>query len=303
MRAMILAAGLGTRLRPYSSQRPKPLFPLLGQPLLLHLLAQLRGQGCARIIVNAHHLKEQFVELLRAQSGIHLQLEEEILGTGGGLRLALPHLGAETVVVVNGDTLMDLDLAALRERHQRSGARISLVVHDQPRFNNLKVSRAGAVEAFRVGPETVAADKGERLLAFTGVHFLDPAVLAGLAPGRFCDIVDHYVRLAAGGERINALEVSGHFWADIGTPGDYLALHGDLLSQRCSPWPQFLPRPASPLLVGAGAVIEAGARLEEWVAVGAGARVGAGATVRRSVIWDGATVAAGATVEDRIIVA
>jgi len=303
MQAMILAAGLGTRLRPYSSQRPKPLFPILGTPLLLHLLAQLRGQGFTKIIVNSHYLREQFVELLRDESGVYLQLEEEILGTGGGLRLAMPQMGHEPLLVINGDTLMDLDLLALREHHRRSGARISLVGHAQPRFNNVLVSASGEVAAFRVGQEAVAAERGERLLAFTGVHFLDPAVLAELPPARFCDIVEHYIQLAARGERINTLEVRGHFWADIGTPADYLALHGDLLQLRVVPWPGFLPRPGSPLLVGAGAVLESGAGLDEWAVVGAGVRVGAGATLRRSVVWDGARVAAGALVEDQIVVA
>ena len=299
---MILAAGLGTRLRPYSSQRPKPLFPILGKPLLLHLLAQLRGQGFARIIVNSHHLREQFVELLRDEPGVHLQLEAEILGTGGGLRLAMPHLDREPLLVVNGDTLLDLDLAELRERHLRSGAGISLVVHDHPRFNNLRVAASGAVEAFRVGPEAVALERGERLLAFTGVHFLDPLLLADLVPGRFCDIVEHYIQVAGCGEKINAIEVRDHFWADMGTPADYLALHGDLLRQRLAPWPTFLPRPASPLLVEAGAIVEPGACLDEWAVVGAGARIGAGATLRRSVVWDGAEVEPDTLVEDRIIV-
>jgi mannose-1-phosphate guanylyltransferase len=303
MQAMILAAGLGTRLRPYSCHRPKPLFPVLDKPLLFHLLAQLRGQGFTRIIVNSHYLREQFVAQLRDESGIYLQLEEEVLGTGGGLRLALPRFKPEPLLVVNGDTLMDLDLLALRERHLQSEARISLVVHEQPRFNNLKVSATGMVEAFRVGPETVSGDREARLLAFTGVHLLDPSVLGDLAPGRFSDIVDHYIRLAARGEKINAIEVSDHFWADMGTPADYLALHGDLLMQRLKPWPAFLPRPVSPLLIGPGSRVENGASLEEWAVVGTGAQIGAGATVRRSVVWDGARVGAGALVEDQIIVA
>lgn len=303
MQAMILAAGLGTRLRPYSNHRPKPLFPILGRPLILHLLAQLRGQGFERIIINSHHLRNRFVALLGGEPGVHLQLEEEILGTGGGLRLALPGLGSEPVLVLNGDTLMDIDLLDLRARHLRSGAKISLVVHDQPRFNNLKVSASGAVEAFRVGPEAVAPERGERLLAFTGVHLLDPAVLVDLAPGRFCDIIEHYVQLALRGEQINTLEVRGHFWADIGTPADYLALHGDLLQQLVNPWPEFLPRPASPFLVDSGAVVEPSASLDQWAVIGAGARVGAGATLRRSVVWDGARVEANALVEDQIIVA
>ena len=302
MHAMILAAGLGTRLRPYSQLRPKPLFPLLGRPILLHLLDQLRSQGFERIIVNAHYLREQFVELLRGEQDLHLQLEEQILGTGGGLRQALPLLGTEPVLVMNGDTLISADLALLREQHLASGARISLVVHQHPRFNNLRVLADGTIGAFRVGPEAVAVTRGERLLAFTGVHFLAPEILQDIPTGSFCDIVEHYITLLARGERINVLEVREHFWADLGTPNDYLTIHGELLQNRLAPWPDFLPQSTTPFLIEAGAQVEAGVTLEEWAMIGAGARIGARATLRRVVVWDGATVAAGALVEDQIIV-
>ncbi len=302
MNAMILAAGFGTRLRPYSQHRPKPLFPLLGRPILLHLLDQLRGQGFGRIIVNAHYLREQFVELLRGETDVHLQLEEQILGTGGGLRQALPLLGADPLLVLNGDTLFSADLASLRKRHVASGARISLVVHNRLRFNNLRVLADGTIGAFRVGPEAVVDATGERLLAFTGVHFLDPAILQAIPAGGFCDIVEHYIALLAQGEKINALEVEDHFWADLGTPADYLTIHEELLQNRLDPWPNILPLSTNPIFVGAGAKIEVGVRLEDWVMIGAGAHIGTGATVRRAVVWDGAIVEAGSLVEDKIIV-
>ncbi|NTV15196.1 MAG: NDP-sugar synthase [Desulfobulbaceae bacterium] len=302
MQAMILAAGLGTRLRPYSLKRPKPLFPLLGRPILLHLLEQLRNQGFDQLTVNAHHLREQFVSQLRHEPAVRVQLEDQILGTGGGLRQALPHFSAEPLLVLNGDTLFAADLVGLRQRHLASGARISLVVHDRTRFNNLRVLADGTIAGFRVGPEAIASGKGERLLAFTGIHFLDPAILSPIPPDGFCDIVEHYMALLAQGERINTLEVRDHFWADLGTPADYLFIHGELLRNRLSPWPEFLPRPAEPILIGSGVKIGADVRLEEWAMIGAGARVESGATVRRSVLWDGAVVPAGALVEDRIIV-
>jgi len=303
MQAMILAAGLGTRLRPYSLHRPKPLFPLLGRPILLHLLDQLRGQGFGRIIVNAHHLREQFVALFRAETAVTLQLEEQILGTGGGLRLALPQMSPEPLLVMNGDTLFGADLVKLRARHLASGARISLVVQNCPRFNNLRVLADGTIDAFRVGPAVVDVAKGERLLAFTGVHFLDPTILQDVPASCFCDIVDHYIYLLARGERINFLEVQDHFWADLGTPADYLKIHGDLLTNRLTPWPDFVPRSNSPIVLGEDAILDTGVSLEDWVMVGSGARIGAGAIVRRSVLWDGAIVAAGAVLEDQIIVA
>jgi mannose-1-phosphate guanylyltransferase len=301
MKAMILAAGSGTRLRPYSEVLPKPLFPILERPLLLHLLKQLRDQGFESVLVNAHYLRHRFVQLLASRPGVALQLEEMKLGTGGGLRLAMEQLAPGPVLVMNGDTLISCRLGELAARHQASGARISLVVHDHPRFNNLGVTPGGLVTAFRVGPDQ-RRNRGERLLAFTGVHFLDPALLRGVPLGKFQDIIDYYGVLAASGERINALEVRGHYWADMGTPADYLTLHRELLTGQAHPWPDFLDRPSSPVLLGEGAEVGRDALCEQWAMIGAGARIGAGAVVRRSVVWPGARVAAGALVEDRIVV-
>ncbi|MDT8335388.1 MAG: sugar phosphate nucleotidyltransferase, partial [Desulfurivibrionaceae bacterium] len=87
MKAMILAAGLGTRLRPYSLFRPKPLFPVLGRPLVFHLLDQLRRSGFRQFVVNANYLSAQFVKVLGGERNVDLQIEEDIIGTGGGLRM------------------------------------------------------------------------------------------------------------------------------------------------------------------------------------------------------------------------
>jgi mannose-1-phosphate guanylyltransferase len=302
MKAMILAAGLGTRLRPYSEILPKPLFPILDRPLILYLLDQLRDQGFGPCLVNAHYLRERLVALLEHLPGVVLQLEEKELGTGGGLRLAMDWMAPGPVLVLNGDTLISCRLDELRSRHQAAGARISLVVHDHPRFNNLLVSPAGEVTAFRVGAGDFAPARGERLLAFTGVQFLEPALLNGITPGKFQDLIEYYILLAKGGERINIIEVRDHFWTDIGTPADYLALHRDLLTGKIHPWPDFLSRPAGPVWLGEGVEVEPGAKFEEWAMVGAGARIGSGALVRRAVIWPGARIAPGALVEDQIIV-
>ena len=280
MKAMILAAGLGTRLRPYSEILPKPLFPILERPLILHLLEQLRNQGFGPCLVNAHFLRGQLLSLLGQRPGVELQLEDEVLGTGGGLRLALERLAPGPVLVLNGDTLISCRLDDLRARHLASGARISLAVHDQPRFNNLRVNREGTVTAFRVGAGHFEPEKGERLLAYTGLQFLDPSVLAGIPLGKFQDLIDYYAVLVEAGERINTLEVRDHYWADIGTPADYLALHRDLLTGIVQPWPDFLSRPSAPVLLGEEVELGAGAKIEEWAMIGAGTRIGPGALVR-----------------------
>jgi len=302
MKAMILAAGFGTRLRPYSEIRPKPLFPILDRPLILHLLEQLRGQGFGPCLVNAHYLREQLAALLGPRPGVELQIEDEVLGTGGGLRLAMDRLAPGPVLVLNGDTLISCRLDELRSRHLASGARISLVVHDHPRFNNLRVGPDGVVTGFRVGSDHFDPERGERLLAFTGVQFLDPASLAGMSPGKFQDLIEYYAGLIECGERIKVIEVRGHFWADIGTLADYLALHRDLLTGKVHPWPDFLPGLTGPVRLGEGVEVEPGAEFEGWAMIGAGARIGAGTKVRRAVVWPGARIAPGTLVEDRIVV-
>ncbi len=295
MKAMVLAAGFGTRLRPYTLKRPKPLFPVLDTPLLTHTLTQLRRSGAEGIVVNAHHLREQIRSMLQGQRDVHVQLEELELGTGGGLRLAQSHFGADPFLAVNGDIVHDLDLAAVHASHCASGADVTMVLHDCPRFNNVRVNDAGRVVGFS-GP----AGAGERLLAFTGVQVINPAVLSLIPEGVFYNIIDCYADLLKRGGTIQALVVSGHFWTDMGTPADYLQLHEDIVLK--GRMPGFFPeRGASPFYLAKDVVLGSGVSFHDWVAVGHGATIGEGASLTRVVVWDGARIAPGAIVTDSII--
>jgi mannose-1-phosphate guanylyltransferase len=288
MHAMILAAGLGTRLRPHSLLRPKPLFPVLGRPLLQRHLDKLRAAGFGPLVVNAHHLREQIVSLLAAENDIIVQEEQEILGTGGGVRLAAPHFGREPVLVTNGDIDHDLDLGWICRQHGDSGAAATLVLHDCPRFNGVEVAPDGRILGF--GNPSPRA--GNRLLAFTGIQVLDPAILELIPPGVCASIIDCYRRVIRQGGTVQALVAKDHFWTDMGTPADYLALHAALLKGGSR---------SSPFFVEEGAVLGAGVRLEDWAAIGAGARIGAGASLTRVVVWDGAEVSPGSHHADTII--
>ncbi|MCA1765942.1 MAG: NDP-sugar synthase [Desulfobulbaceae bacterium] len=245
MKAMILAAGLGTRLRPYSLSRPKPLFPVLGRSLVSHLLDQLRSNGFREFVVNANHLSEQFVAALGGERNVHLQIEEELLGTGGGLRKARPFLGKAPFLAVNGDIFHSLDLAAIYRRH-------------------------------------LASD---------------------IPASGFFDIIDLYIRLAAAGVEVNAIEVSGHFWNDIGTPRDYLALHAGLLTDPGLAAKSGLAFDLRrPVHCPPDVVLGKGVQFRDWAFVGTGVRIGDKARIIRSVVWDGALVPEGAVVEDEIVV-
>lgn len=302
MNAMILAAGLGTRLRPYSKFRPKPLFPILGKPLVMRLIGQLRSQGFQSIVVNSHFLSEQFCGILGGEEGISLQVEEDILGTGGGLRKAQPFFGREPFLAVNGDILHSLDLAKIYAQHLASSAKVSMVVHDRSRFNNLRVSVNGQVTSLRVCDQDIMPGSGDRLMAFAGIHVIDPIALENIPVSGFYDIIDLYHKMVVSGDVINAIEVSDHFWIDIGTPKDYLDLHKTLLMDHSLATAIGLDSPLKPVEVANDAILGRNVKFEDWVFVGAGARIGDGARVIRSVIWDGAVVPDGAMIEDEIVV-
>jgi mannose-1-phosphate guanylyltransferase len=289
MKAMILAAGLGTRLRPYSLLRPKPLFPVLGRPLLLLHLAMLRGAGFGSVVVNAHHLQEQIVRCLAGEDGITVQQEEQILGTGGGLRLAAARFGRDPVLITNGDIYHTIDLARVYGEHCATGAAATLVLHDYPRFNKVTVSEDGRILDF--GDSETTRKQGRRL-AFTGIHVLDPAVLQLIPAGVFADIIDCYRNLIRQGGAVRALVVRDHFWTDMGTPEDYLALHAQLLGRR---------EPAARFFVDQQAELGRGIRLQDWAVIGRGARIGEGVSLSRVVVWDGAEIAAGRQLTDTIV--
>ncbi len=278
MQAILLAAGYGTRLQPYSLFRPKPLFPVLNRPLLFRLLDCL--PCAAPLVVNCHHLAGQIQTALADRPEALLQYEPEILGTGGGPRRALEHLDDAPVLIMNGDLWHEIDLEALYAAHRRSGMAATLALHDYPRFNKVSV-QAGRVRTFK-------AEEGE-LLAFTGIHVVEPEALRLIPPGGFYSIIDLYEHLAARGQ-VGFVRVDGARWRDIGTPEDYLALHGELLA-----------RPGGSWLIDPRAQLGENVILEDWGCIGAGAVIGPGTRLQRCVVWDGARLPTGSVRADAII--
>ncbi len=278
MQAILLAAGFGTRLKPYSNLRPKPLFPVLNRPLLHLQLERLQTSGFKRIIVNAHHLGEQIEAALGGWPAVRLQYEAEILGTGGSLRRALPNLSREPVLVVNADVYHDVSLQDLYQHHLESGNAVTMALHDLPRFNTVQTE----------GSQVTHFKGGAGALAFTGLQVVNPEVIARIPQGSFFHIIDLYEELAATGT-IGLMRVDGAFWQDMGTPKDYLLLHKALLPQP-DQW-----------LIDSSALVGPNVRLSGWGCIGAGAQIGAGAELSDCVVWDGARVPAKARHRFRIL--
>ncbi|RWX44195.1 mannose-1-phosphate guanylyltransferase [Candidatus Electrothrix aarhusensis] len=297
MQAMLLAAGFGTRLRPYTLVRPKPLFPVCNVPLLHILLDKLVALGCERIVVNCHYLPEQIKAAVAERPEVILQYETEVLGTGGGLRKALEHFqdgSDEPVLVINGDIFHDIDLSRLIKAHAASKDAVTMALHDYPRFNSVLIQQ-DRVRDFLSSKEVIGKIKEEgaeeqTLLAFTGIHLVNRAVLEAIPSGCFFHIIDLYRELAKAG-KIGCTRIDGSFWQDMGTPDDYLDLHRHLLSSRTPFWQ-----------IHESAVIGNNVQFKDWGAVGPGAVIGDGAQLSRCVIWEGAKIVADAELADEIIV-
>jgi len=299
MQAAILAAGLGTRLRPLTYTTPKALVPVLNRPLLGVLLAQLQEAGALRVAVNTHHLADQVQQFLEVNTppglAIAVRHEPEILGTGGGLRSLAGALGDGPFLAVNADILTDLDLADIF-RHHQDDALATLVLHDYPRFNSVWLDRKGRVAGFGDPPPT----KSGPPLAYTGVQVVSPRMLTWLPPEGPADLVAAWQQAIAHGEQLAAVVVKGIFWQDLGTPEAYLAAHQRLLSGTCPGLHQYFPPISDPFL-GEGTLVEDEVACDGSVCLGREVRVGRGTRLKNTVAWDQAQIGPGLTLENCVV--
>ncbi len=301
MKAMILAAGLGTRLLPFTLRRPKPLFPILNKPLLHLTISRIRNSGFSEIVVNSHHLRQQIREALQYETDCILQEEKKILGTGGGLRMALPHFNHEPVLIANGDIYHTVDYQEVYRNHCESKADVTLVLHDYPRFNDVAVDERLMITEFNSFNEMQGALK-KRILAFTGIHVINPEVLRIIpADTPYC-IIECYKKLLKQGGSIRAHLATDHFWTDMGTPEDYLQIHADLLGQKIPIYEELGEMLAEAPFVGIqNASIAKDVKLLGWACIGKGATIEAGTTLQRAVVWENAIVPAGSVIQDAIV--
>ena len=269
---MVLAAGLGTRLRPLTDLRAKPLVPVGDRPALAHLLDRLHATGIARVVVNAHYHAEQLRTFARTHPGMALSEESALLGTAGGIAHASDLLGAGDVLLWNADIVADVDLLALLAGH---GDEATLVVQPlPPGQGSVGTDASGRVVRLRRERFGEEARGGE----FLGIHVLGAALRARL-PERGGLIEDLYIPALAGGATLRTLPFAGA-WRDIGTVASYLDANMAWLAARgLESW------------IGPGARVADGVRLDGAV-VGEGASVTGQGALRRCVVWPGANAAA-----------
>ena len=232
MRAMVFAAGLGTRLRPLTNDRPKALVTVGGHTMLEIALARLRQFGVTEAIVNTHHHSEMIREYLKANGNFGMRIavsqEEELLDTGGGLKEAawffLEGAGAgdEPFLVHNVDVISTIDLAEMVRFQEQQRALATLAVQDRETKRYLLFDEMCLLCGRRTGgegePEFARRGTEAQALAFCGVHVLSSRIFRKMTETGAFSIIDAYLHLVAGGEKIVGFRADGYGWRDLGRP-------------------------------------------------------------------------------------
>jgi mannose-1-phosphate guanylyltransferase len=274
--AMLLAAGLGTRLRPLTDLCAKPLVPVGDRPVLAHILERLREGGVDRIVVNAHHRADDVRAFVRGDGGkIGVSEERDLLGTAGGVARAASMLGGGDIVVWNADILAGIDVRALVQAHGANPAEATLVVRRRARGEgNVGVDGTGRIVRLRRERVADEVHGGE----FVPVAVLGAGLRQGL-PARGCLVGDAYIPALLRGATLRAFAHDAP-WHDVGSLGSYVAANLAWLDERgLARW------------VGAGARAEASVTLGR-VILGSGSNaVGAG-LLERCIVWPGSTARA-----------
>ena len=287
MKAFVLGAGLGTRLRPLTERRPKPLVPLFGKPLITFGFDHLIASGITSFAVNTHHCPEAYDRLLPGNRycGLPLEYRHEpvLLDTGGGIKNVESFVGDEPFVAYNGDILADFPLRPSIERHLRSGNLATLVLRSSGGPLHIQ-SRDGRVTDIR--GKLGHGDDPSYL--FTGITILSPEIFRHIPSGLVTSIIPIYLDLIRAGAKIGGDIVDEGLWFDLGTRDAYLAAHTLL---QPGMYRLSYAEPGWPSPVAAISHIASSARLQGACAVGTGATVGDGAILEDCVLWENAGVA------------
>jgi NDP-sugar pyrophosphorylase family protein len=302
MKAIVLAAGYGTRLVPLSNYLPKPLIPVLGKPLLWHILTRLKACGITEAGVNMHHHADMVQEFLKTQNpGIPVSVshEPEILGVAGGIGAFRKFVCNEQFFLLhNGDVLSTIPLEQMAVEFQKKKALIGMVLHDYPPYNNVCTATDGSICDLR---DTLNPISAIRRLAYTGIAFMDSKVLDFIPEHRPCDLIPICLDIIREGRyRIEGLIAEGHAWCDVGTVQSYFEAHRDMLIHK----KQLLENidiPGNGVHLAEDVVVEEGVTFSGFASVGRRCVLKKNCSIHNAIIWDDVIINENAVVENAIV--
>jgi mannose-1-phosphate guanylyltransferase len=307
MRAMVLAAGLGTRLRPLTYEITKPMVPVLDRPVMEHIVDLLERHGFNEVIANLHY----FPETIREHFGERLRyhVEPELLGTAGGVRACADFFGDDAFLVISGDALTDIDLRALAARHRETGGIATLAVKQVPdtrEFGVVLHDSDGRITGFQEKPEPEEALSD---LGNCGIYVFDPRIFDYFPESPFVDWAQDVFPVLLENDVPFFIHELDEYWNDVGSlselrEGTFDALRGELHLEIEGEelWPGVLVAGESPThadteiegpaWIGRDVQIGAGVRLMGPLVLGDGASIGDRAQLRGSIVFPGTQIAA-----------
>jgi mannose-1-phosphate guanylyltransferase len=287
MKAIILAAGLGTRLKALTTKKPKALMPIVNRPVIARNIDYLKSYGVNHIAVNAHHHHGQILSYLDRGRPfgieIDVRVEEELLGIGGAIKNFSDFWGNDPFIVVNGDILCDIPLNKAYKYHLDSGNLATLILHDYEAFNQVMIDASCRVV-------DIARQKSIGRLAFTGIHILSAEILSHIPGPGYSDIIECYRRLIQSGAPIGAYVSENHYWRDIGNPESYFAANREILYLNDKYFE-----------TGSDSLIDPSVEFKGWATVGERAVLETGVQIEDSILWNDVTVKKGRRVVNSII--
>ena len=304
MKAVILAGGEGTRLKPLTFRRPKPLIPIAGRSCIDFVIRSLIASGFREIVITTSYLSDTLIRSigdgLDYNASILYSFEGTPAGTAGAVRRVANFIG-ETFVVAMGDVLADVDFRALYEFHrERSGiATIALTrVTDPTQYGIAAVDARGRIVKFREKPKREEAFSD---LANAGIYILEPKVLEFIPPDQPFDFAkDVFPKLLAKGLPVYGKELDG-MWMDIGRPRDLWRASMEIVKREGKPLQVSGAKTDGQLIIQGGAVVEPGATLHGPVFLAARSRISRGCVISNACVYEGTTIAADASVTNSIV--
>jgi mannose-1-phosphate guanylyltransferase/mannose-1-phosphate guanylyltransferase/phosphomannomutase len=291
MKAMVLAAGLGTRLRPLTYEIPKPMVPVLDRPVMAHILGSLKRQGFDEVIANLHY----FPDAVKNYFGdrVEYRYEEELLGTAGGVRNVADFFGDDPVVVISGDALTDVDLNALVERHRSAGGIGTLTVkhvEDTQEYGVVIHDADGRIQGFQEKPDPAEALSH---LGNCGIYCFSPEIFDYFPEEPFADWANDVFPALLENDVPFHVHETKEYWNDVGSLAELRQGTWDALEGRLKIDLTGQPEGDPPVWIGQGVDIGSDVRLMGPVAIGDGCRIGDGAALRDTIVFPGTEVAPG----------
>ena len=312
MKAMVLAAGFGTRLQPLTHVLPKPMFPVLGRPLLSHTFDILESANITDVAVNVHHLPDFIINYFEKQKphdlNLHFSREEKILGTAGGIKKMEGFLEGGPFILINSDIITDIKLDKVIDFHKKNNSKLTLVVRQDispEQYDSIEICKDGRIVHF-VGASSMNIPGNTTRVMFTGIQIIEPEIFERIPEGQFCGTTESIFPQMIKDEVPVYGYLHNGYWKDMGNRENYLQVNSDALDERVSlkgVSPNELNNPLiiPPVLVDRNCQVAENSQIGPYTVIGPNCNIKSGAIIENSILWEGVTIGAGSSIKGSVI--